>query len=613
MDAHVAGAERESAEQRRGRSPTRHGGIERLPDAAITHVLVGALVCFFVLSPALFTPWGFGPDYTNHLWLVWQQSLAISHSGHPTLYLQTPGGIFEPFYGFYGGTLYAVAGTVSALAGDHAYPVFIASIGAAAAFAYGGMWWLGRQLGLSRWVAHLPAFVVVTAAYYLADAYGRGAWPEFVALSAVPLFLAGGLRLLTAPWRAGSVALFVVGTVAMTGSHNVTLLWSVLVIGPVAVVAWLVAGPARPSLRRVASVAVLAAVAVGVNAWFLVLDLRHGSDTHVWLENTILVKNFASTFYFDNLGVVLDPLRRTPAQSTTYGLAIAAPVAAFVLGLVLVALSWDQLRRAGRSLRAIWLILLAAMVVLVGLMIMPANWWTALGAPFINIQFPYRLSGWLLVAVAVQLAISLRFARALTGARRQVAIVLGVALIAATVVQATAQMYSGPRLDGNTYEGFRPRQGAFANGPTTPPVTWYAPYDYGDGSLPLFAPPPNRAIILPTPSPGQRRLVVDVGLPPGRAPIATNVAAGPYVVRVGGVRVVGRTDGGELVVRPQPGGRRTAHVVVTAEAGGWQTAAGTISVLCLLAILCLLTVLAWRGGLGSRARILRALISSSRS
>ena len=148
---------------------------------------------------------------------------------------------------------------------------------------------------------------------------------------------------------------------------------------------------------------------------------------------------------------------------------------------------------------------------------------------------------------------------------------------------------------------------------TTPPVTWYAPYDYGDGSLPLFAPPPNRAIILPTPSPGQRRLVVDVGLPPGRAPIATNVAAGPYVVRVGGVRVVGRTDGGELVVRPQPGGRRTAHVVVTAEAGGWQTAAGTISVLCLLAILCLLTVLAWRGGLGSRARILRALISSSRS
>jgi hypothetical protein len=57
------------------------------------------------MSPALFTPYGFGPDYTNHLWLVWQQALAISHNHHPTLYLQSDHGIFEPFYGFYGGTL----------------------------------------------------------------------------------------------------------------------------------------------------------------------------------------------------------------------------------------------------------------------------------------------------------------------------------------------------------------------------------------------------------------------------------------------------------------------------------------------------------------------------
>lgn len=191
--------------------------LDRLRDASGTHTLVGASICLFVLSPALFTPWGFGKDYANHLWLIWQQGLAISQTGHPTLYLQTPNGIFEPFYGFYGGTLYAVAGAVSALFGNHAYPVYVASIGAAAALAYGGMWWLGRQLGLSRWVAHLPAIVFVTAAYYLTDAYARGAWPEFIALSAAPMFLAGGARLLTGQWRAGPVALFVLGTVMMTG------------------------------------------------------------------------------------------------------------------------------------------------------------------------------------------------------------------------------------------------------------------------------------------------------------------------------------------------------------------------------------------------------------
>lgn len=576
--------------------------LDRLFDSTAIHLAVGGLVCLFVLSPALFTPWGFGPDYSNHLWLIWQQGLAITHTGHPTIYLQTSGGIFEPFYGFYGGTLYASVGTVSALFGNHAYPVYVASIGAAAALAYGGMWWLGRQLGLSRWVSHLPAIIVVTAAYYLTDAYARGAWPELVALSAAPMFLAGAARLLTGPWRAGPVALFVLGTVVLTGSHNLTLFWSVVVIGPIAVATWVAVGPSRPSLRAVAAVAALCVAAVGINAWFLVLDVRHSADTQAWIQNAgFLERDFANYLYFDNIGNVLNPLRRFPAQSSTYGLIIAAPVAAFGLSLALVALAWPAVRRAGRALKALWLILFMAIAVLVVMLVMPIGWWLALGAPFTDIQFPYRLSGWLLIAIAAQLAISLRLARNLAGRRRQVAIGLALVLLLATVAQASHQMYAPPRLDGQVNEDFHPHQGALANGPTTPPPTFYDPYSYADSSLPEFDPPPARELALPIPEPGQTRLVAPVTLPPGRGPVSTGIAGGPYVVQVSGLKPIGRTPGGGIVLQAPPGARR-ARVVVTADAGTIQAIATVVSILCLIGCLGLVAVLAVR----SRLRYRRA-------
>jgi hypothetical protein len=564
-------------------------------DSAAIHFVVGVAVCLFVLSPALFTPWGFGFDYTNHLWLVWQQGLAIANTGHPTLYLQSSDGIFEPFYGFYGGTLYATAGTFSALLGGHPYPVYVVSIGASAAVAYGGMWWLGRQLGLSRWSSHLPAFVVVTAAYYLTDAYARGAWPELVALSGVPMFIAGAMRLLTARWGAWSVALFVLGAVMMTGSHNIILFWSVLVIGPIAVAAWIAVGRSRPPLRRALMVAGLGAVAVGINAWFLALDVWHATNTQAWIRNSAFLKRFFTEYiYFDNLGNVLDPLRATPTQSTTYGLTIAAPVAAFAFSLALCALAWPKVRRAGRALSALWLILLVAMAVLVVLMVMPGSWWIALGPPLADIQFPYRLAGWLLVAIAMQLAISLRLAQDLAGRRRRLAVAFGLALVVLTVVQASAQMYSGPRLHGDLTWNFHPRRDAFANGPTTPPQTYYAERSYADASQPVVEVPRQRTISLPVPEPGQTRLAEQVRLPPGSGPLATNIAAGPYVVRIEGMKVVGRTAAGMMVVEPSRPRARTARLVVVADGGGAQTLAGILSILCLVACLGLVAVLTIR-------------------
>lgn len=487
-----------------------------------------------------------------------------------------------------------MVGGIGAILGNHIYPVYIASIGIAAAFAYGGMWWISRLLGLSRWVAHLPAFVVVTAAYYLTDAYARGAWPELIAISAVPMFIAGAVRLLSGPWRAWPMLLYLIATVFMTGSHNITLMWSAMLFAVVAVAIWIVLGSARPAPRAILALVVVSAIGTGVNAWFLLYDLVHASETYAWIQNLSFLKTYGPYFYFDNIPNVLDPLRQTPSQSTTPGLTIAAPIAAFIFGLILTWLSWPAAKRAGRLLASVWLILLGVMALLVGLLVMPSQWWNTLGAPFIDIQFPYRLAGWLMIAIAIQLAISLRYARGLRGGRRQVAIGLGAALVVLTIVQASAQLYSAERLNGETGFDLHAREYAFSGGPSTPPSTYYASRYYGDSSAPLVKNEKSRVVSLPAPEPGDTHFEITFPLPPGHGPIQTNIAAGTYAVHVEGMKPVGRSETGTMVLEPEPPDAKTAHLVIDADAGAAATVGTVITFLCLIACIALLVWLALR-------------------
>jgi hypothetical protein len=385
------------------------------------------------------------------------------------------------------------------------------------------------------------------------------------------------------------VLAFVVATIFLSGSHNITLLWTAVIVGPVAVVVLLVAGSRRPSLRAIAATMGLALASVGVNAWFLLLDLSHSGDTMAASQQGL---PWQFTKYFDSLGVIFDPLRQTPSQSNTAGLTIAAPLAALVLSVVLAVLAWPGARRIGAWLWSLWAILLGAMAGVVVLMTMPESWWNTLGSPFTLIQFPYRLAGWLALAITLQLAVSLRLARELTGRRRQIAIVLAIAVVLVGVGQAATQMFSSERLDGKVFTGKTHAPDlAYANGPTTPPATWYDPHSYGDHSLPLIEVSPERSVTLPTPAAGQTRLGADLRLPVGRAPIATNIAAGPYAAKVEGVSVAGRTAEGMLVVDRAAGGGRSARLIVVADAGTLGTAGVVISILCLVGILGLLLAL----------------------
>jgi uncharacterized membrane protein len=342
-----------------------------------------------VAGPLLFTDSGFAVDFTNHLWLSWVAGRALASNGSPSYFLNTSGlGIFYPLFAFYGGTLYTIVGGLGDLLGD---PV-LAYVGVttiAIASAYGGMLWIGRQLGVRGWLAHAPALTVVTSAYYVTDLYGRGAWPEMMATSAMAPLLASCVYLVrTRPWRPTPILIFVLSVVIFSGSHNITLLWGVTVGIVGLFVMWLaLCASRRLPYRRLAAVAGLGALSVLVNAWFLFPDLAYAGKVAVSEEATI---SWAYTSYLNTPTNLLDPLRHVPTQSSTPAIFLQIPdwflVWALAAGVLLL-----LHRQADSQLRRAWAavaLLVAALLV----MMMLTSLWTVVPYPFDEIQFQTRCS-----------------------------------------------------------------------------------------------------------------------------------------------------------------------------------------------------------------------------
>jgi len=556
-------------------------------------IAIGVMVVAFVAGPALFTHYAFSSEYVSHLWLAWHQGEVLGERGLPTMFVHSEAmGLFQPFYGFYGGTLYTVTGLVSLLLGGAPNAAFALVTAASVGGAYGGMVWLGSLMGLPRLMRHVPAIIFVTSAYFITDIYARGAWPEFVALSALPLIVAGGVRLLTGPWTASSVAGFAIGVIALSGSHNISLLWSTILLCGVGVVAWIAVGAKRPPLRRVAGVVGLAGLAGAVNAWFLLFNVANASKTRAGQAGFA----WSSTSDFNTVDSLLTPLRTTPAQSTTPGLVVAAPVVALAIAILLYVLSQHSAIRH-RVLNALWWVVAAGFIGTLALM-MSQKAWDLLGKPFTHIQFPYRLSGWLAFSVAVLLALSLRFAAGTV--RRGVIIGSLLGLLLITVVQAGNQLYGPTPREALDAKGVH-RDIAYANGvDEVPPYPYWADTGiYRDASLPLVAVPPGRQVTLKESSPGAQRITGTVTLPKGTAPVQTNIGAGPYAVRVEGVDVIGRTGGGYheegyLVIRPPDGEGRQVTITVAADIGTVGHIGTAVSVLAIAGLLIVIARLAVR-------------------
>ena len=112
-------------------------------------------VCLLLIAPMAFTQRTFVPDWTDHVWLVWQQKLNIQDLGHPSYFIQSRElGAFYPFFAFYGATLYVVAGLLALPLGS--INAVIVLYFAAFLTAYCGWTWLSIQAGLTGFAAYLP-------------------------------------------------------------------------------------------------------------------------------------------------------------------------------------------------------------------------------------------------------------------------------------------------------------------------------------------------------------------------------------------------------------------------------------------------------------------------
>jgi hypothetical protein len=169
-------------------------------------------------------------------------------------------------------------------------------------------------------------------------------------------------------------------------------------------------------------------------------------------------------------------------------------------------------------------------------------------------------------------------------------VVLGVISLIPGVLQAWNRQNDshGMRMQPN-------REAVFAKGPGQVPVpSWYDINSYHDTSAALVKVPAGRHVDIPLPAPGDTRTEATLKLPAGSAPISTNIAGGPYVVDVSGVKVVGRDTSGYMVVeRERPGGGPVT-IVVKAEGGALTGIRWGLTVLCFLGIVGLAAFLALR-------------------
>jgi hypothetical protein len=543
------------------------------------HVLLPLVGVLVLASPLLLTGRAFGSDWPNHLWLVWQQGLAIDELGHPTRYLQTDLGAFFPWFAFYGGSLYAALGFLGSLGGEHPLAAYVLGYVAAFASAWLGWSWLARQAGLRGLATHLPGFVFVTSAYYVTNSYGRGDLPEVVATSALPLLAAAGLHLLRARrWGFWPVLAFVAATIAFTGSHTISVVYGSTFLALVAVVVLVAApGALRPPLRRLVQVVGLGALGSAVNLWFLLPLVSYSSRVRIGDPPESMEQE-----WFSEPSAVLSLVRDVAPVGPADEAAIVntqAPVLFGVWAVIVLLLTLSRLKRPERRLAAG---LGAILVLFLALMFVPAII-EALPKYWRFIQFPYRVGTYVTLATAGLVLVALLGLRHSTATLRRGAAIALAALCALAAFQAIDQAWSTPSSLPDRSEVFADRE--------EPPKSWYAPRDYADISLPVVA--PTLPGILEVPNTGRRLDMYELGFDvPAAGTQATDILTAPYLVEVEGATVAGRTGDNELVVafdRPGP------RLLRFRGASSGPVVAGTaLSVLALAGIAALLLVIAVR-------------------
>jgi hypothetical protein len=487
--------------------------------------------------PLLFTNATFSEDWLNHLWYMWHQSRAIEAGHLPSLFLNYSGGVFYPFYAFYGGTLYALAGALSLALGNAPLDAYVFSYLLGFAAAYGGWYWMARTFGLRGWLAHMPAIAFVTSASYLTTIYGLGDWPEFIAVSTMPLMIASAISVLRSPrlsfWPAGALA---GSSVVFFGSHLLTAVWGTTLLLLLALALAAGVPEVRRGLTRASALRVLGLVgpALLVSAWFLLPVLAYESQTviaHAYPHFRALLQSTMYTVAVAHLFT----LSRARTANTVLTLALPVLAIAWVLGSIAILLAT---RRGGQWMRA--LLLLAGATVLLLVVMTHAGVILALPRMYATVQFGFRLESYVLMGVSgtllAALVLSGEGGRYMTWWRWLLAPIAIVSILGAV-----------EQVDG--YTPGHSRALALASF-QSPVFEQEGLLDYVDDDLPIVRAPLPR-IVFPPSTAHSGDAVAFVDLRRGRR-FDTNLRSGPSLVDVSGARIVATDAQADDVLEVDP-------------------------------------------------------------
>jgi hypothetical protein len=482
-------------------------------------LLLGALAW-----PLVFTDATFNQDWLNHLWYVWHQTVALRANHLPSLFLEYAHGVFYPLFAFYGGTIYALTGMLSLALGDAPLDAYVLTYLLGFVAAYVGWYWMARSFGLGRWLAHSPGVVFVTSASYLMIVYGLGDWPEFLAVSAMPLMIASGLAVVREDrLRPLTAVALAASSIVFFGSHLLTVIWgsTVLAIVGVAILACVPEARRRVGWRNALRILGIVVPALLVSAWFLLPTAAYESRTVIAQSYPIFRRVLRQRMY-TVAAHNLFTLSRARASGTIVTTALPVLAIAWVLAGVCLSL---RARRGGTWMRL--LLLISVATALLTVVMTHAGLILALPRLYATLQFSLRLESYVLLGIAGAVLAVLVLNR--NGGRDGRVLTWALApVLAVSIVGAAQQAAAHP--------SGRSRSLALSSY-LQPTYEQEGLLDYVDDSLkvikarlPVIRFPPgsvrhDRASIVVREAPGQR--------------VDTNIRSTPELVHLSGARIVG--------------------------------------------------------------------------
>lgn len=286
--------------------------------------------------------------------------------------------------------------------------------------------------------------------------------------------------------------------------------------------------------------------------------------------------------YFNTPKFLFNPLRSVPAQSGTPALYVQTPVWFLVWALAAGVFIW--VRCPSRSLRRVWFGLVVLITILVAL-IFSKSVWNVMPAPLTYIQFAYRLVTYVTLAVAGLVLVS---SVAITRRGGRATRALRIAAAGASVVSVGLCMWQlwVPTTEFGAPPSYYASRGQALRSVNALPKRWYAGMMYADHSAGVYPVAADRVVTFDPAGVHRDRFSESIAFPPGLAPVLTNIVGGAYMVKIEGLRWLGRNSAGFAVVQRTQPGQGPVHVVIETAAmprlARWLSAAGLLGSLVVL-------------------------------